>query len=229
MKYKYCLIDVDNTLLDFGYAEKHAHELTCKEFNIPWNDELYSAYHKINDDWWKRLERGEYTKDQIIVNRHKDYFAYCNATGDPVAFNKSYAENLSKGKKLMPFANELVKILYDNGLKLYIATNGLAKVQYNRLSDQEFMNYVSGLFISEELGAQKPSVEFFKQASIKAGVDFTKETIIIGDSLTSDIKGGIDYGIDTLWVNVKGEENPYGNKITYTVNRLEEIPDLILK
>lgn len=229
MKYKYCLIDVDNTLLDFGYAEKHAHEITCKEQNIPWNDELYNAYHEINDVWWKRLERGEYTKEQIIVNRHSDYFDYCGVSGDPVEFNKAYVKNLSKGKKLMPFANELVKTLYDSGLKLYIATNGIAKVQYSRLSDQEFMKYIDMLLISEELGAQKPSLDFFKNASIKANVDFSKDTIIIGDSLTSDIKGGIDFGIDTLWVNVKGEENPYGDKITYIVNKLEEIPNLILK
>lgn len=229
MKYKYCLIDVDNTLLDFGYAEKHAHKITCKEHNIPWNEKLYSAYHKINDVWWKRLERGEYTKEEIIINRHKDYFDYCKVSGDPELFNESYVLNLSKGKKLMPFANELVKILHDNGLKLYIATNGIAKVQYSRLSNQEFMKYVSMLLISEELGAQKPSVDFFINASIKAGVDFSKDTIIIGDSLTSDVKGGINYGIDTLWVNFNNEENPYSNQITYIVNKLEEIPNLILK
>ncbi|MBO5927043.1 MAG: YjjG family noncanonical pyrimidine nucleotidase [Clostridia bacterium] len=229
MKYKYCLIDVDNTLLDFCYAEKHAHKLTCETFNIPWSNELYAVYHKINDNWWKRLELGEFTKDQIIVNRHKDYFKYCGVEFDPLEFNKSYVLNLSKGKKLMPFANELVKLLYDAGLKLYIATNGIAKVQYSRLDDQEFMKYISGLLISEELGSQKPDVAFFKNASIKAGVDFSKNTIIIGDSLTSDIKGGINYGIDTLWINVKNEENPYGDKITYIINRLEEIPCLLLK
>ena len=229
MKYKYCLIDVDNTLLDFCYAEKHAHQVTCETFNIPWNDELYSVYHKINDDFWKALERKEYTKDEIIVFRHRDYFKYCGVEFDARTFNDEYVKNLSLGKRLMPYANELVKQLYDSGLKLFIATNGIAKVQYSRLSDQEFMKYIDALLISEELGAQKPSCEFFKNASIKAGVDFSKDTIIIGDSLTSDVKGGINFGIDTLWVNVKNEDNPFGDKITYIVNKLEEIPSLLLK
>ena len=229
MKYKYCLIDVDNTLLDFCYAEKYAHRITCEKFNIPWNNELYSVYHKINDDYWKQLELGKYSKEEIIVFRHRDYFEYCSVDGDALLFNNEYVKNLSLGKKLMPYANELVKKLYDSGLKLFIATNGIAKVQYSRLLGQEFMKYIDALLISEELGAQKPSIDFFKNASIKTGIDFSKDTLIIGDSLTSDIKGGINYGIDTLWVNVKNEENPFGDKITYIVNRLEEIPSVLFK
>ena len=228
MKYKYCLIDVDNTLLDFCHAEERAHKATCKFFKIPWNKKHYSVYHKINDNWWKLLELGKYTKDQIIINRHKEFFEYLGVDKDPLEFNKVYVSNLSMGKKLMPYANKLVKTLHDNGLKLFIATNGIAKVQYGRLKNQKFMKYVSGLFISEELGAQKPSVEFFENASRKSGIDFKKDTIIIGDSLTSDILGGINYGIDTLWVNAENKENTLGKNITYTVKSLKEIPNIVL-
>lgn len=229
MKYKYCLIDVDNTLLNFSYAEERAHKKTCKYFKIPWNKKHYSVYHKINDDWWKQLELGNYKKDEIIINRHIDYFNYLGVNCDPKEFNKVYVSNLSQGKKLMPYANRLIKRLYNSGLKLYIATNGVAKVQYGRLNNQKFMKYISGLLISEELEAQKPSVEFFKNASKKTGIDFSKNTIIIGDSLTSDIKGGINYGIDTIWVNVNNKENTLGKEITYIVKNLKEIPKLICK
>ncbi len=227
MKYKYCLLDVDNTLLDFSDAEKNAHRISCQNFNIPWNDELYKAYHKINDDLWKQLELGVYKSSEIVIMRHEKYFKHVGVEFNPKTFNEEYVKNLAQGKKLMPYANELVKELKAMGLKLYIATNGLARVQYSRLSGQEFMNYVDGLLISEELGAQKPSREFFENASKKANVDFSKETFIVGDSLSSDIKGGIDYNIDTVWVNLFNAKNPYGNKITYIVKELKEITGII--
>ena len=129
----------------------------------------------------------------------------------------------------MPYANKLIKKLYNSGLKLYIATNGVAKVQHQRLSNQKFMKYISGLLISEELEAQKPSVKFFENASIKTGINFKNDTIIIGDSLSSDIKGGIDYGIDTLWVNFDNKKNTLDKEITYIVKNLKEIPKLICK
>ncbi len=227
MKYKNVLIDIDNTLLDFCAAEKDAHRNTAKKFNLPWNDELYSAYHKINDNLWKKLELGVYKSSEIVIKRHEDWFELVGVTFDSKTFNEEYVNNLALGKKLMPYANELVKELKQMGLKLFIATNGLKKVQDNRLSGQEFMKYIDGVLISEELGAQKPNVEFFENGAKKMGIDFSKDTVIIGDSLSSDIKGGINYHIDTIWINLFNQENPFGNQITYIVKELKEIPSII--
>ncbi len=229
MKYKYALVDVDNTLLDFCYAEKNAHKMASEKFNIPWTEELYNTYHKINDGWWKRLERGEYTREQILVNRYKEYFGLLGVDTKPEEFNKTFLGNLAYGRKTIKGANELIKALYDGGLTMYIATNGITKVQENRLSGQEFMKYISGVFVSEALKASKPQKEFFENASKKIGVDFKGQTIIIGDSLTSDMLGGINAGIDTLWFNPEGKENTLGINLTYEVKSLSEIPNLILK
>lgn len=230
MKYKYVLIDVDNTLLDFGYAEKNAHKMASEKFNIPWTDEFYNVYHQINDGWWKKLERGECTKEEIVVNRYKEYFAFLGVKDvEPQEFNKTYLSFLGLGKKTIDGANELVKALYDGGLKLYIATNGVTKVQSNRLSGQEFMKYISGVFVSEDLKATKPQKEFFINAEKSVGVSFKGQTIIIGDSLTSDMLGGVNAEIDTLWFNPKGKENTLGINLTYEVKSLSEIPSLILK
>ena len=227
--YKYVLIDLDNTILDFHLAEKKAHKKTSEEFNIFWSESLYEKYHVINDSWWKRLERGECTKQEVKVNRYVEYFSLLNVSVSPKDFSDRYLVNLSLGKDLIQGALETLKKLYDSGLKLYIATNGVYEVQKNRLNGQEFMKYIEGVFVSEKLGYQKPQKEFFIAASKEAGVDFTKDTIIVGDSLTSDMLGGVNYGIDTLWVNKDNLENHLNLNLTYVVNNITEIVDILTK
>ena len=193
------------------------------------SESFYEKYHVINDVWWKRLERGECTKQEVKVNRYVEYFKLLNVDVSPKDFSDRYLVNLSLGKDLIDGALETLKKLYDSGLKLYIATNGVYEVQKNRLSNQEFMKYIEGVFVSEKLGYQKPQKEFFEMASKEAGIDFTKDTIIVGDSLTSDMLGGVNYGIDTLWVNKDNLENHLNLKLTYEVNNITETIDILTK
>ena len=157
-------------------------------------------------------------------------FEYLNVNVDPNLFNKTFLSNLALGKKTIDGANYLVKALYDSGFKLYIATNGITKVQQNRLSGQEFIKYITDIFVSEDLKAQKPSKLFFENASKKTGLIFNHQTtLIIGDSLTSDILGGNNAGIDTMWFNPNNLENTIGVKINYIVKSLYEIPNILIK
>ncbi len=227
MKYKYFLFDVDNTLLDFGDTEKQALFGASKIHGIPCTEEDYKRYSKINDDCWKMLEKGQIEKSQIGFMRFSNYLPTVNAKVDPLEFNKTFISQLALGKKLIDGANEVVKAVKDLGGKVYIATNGFFVVQENRLKCQEFFKYVDGLFISEQLGHAKPDVRFFEEAEKLAGITLKGNALIIGDSLTSDIKGGSDYGIDTCWFNPNGLPIPTEPKITFTINKLSELIDKI--
>ena len=227
MKYKYFLFDVDNTLLDFGDTEKQALLSSSKIHGIPCTEEDYQRYSKINDGCWKKLEKGLVEKSQIGYLRFAEYLPTVNSTIDPIVFNKTFISQLALGKKLIDGANEVVKAVKDLGGKVYIATNGFFVVQENRIKCQEFYKYLDGLFISEQLGHAKPDVKFFENAEKLAGITLKGNALIIGDSLTSDIKGGSDYGIDTCWFNPKNLPIPKEPKVTFAINKLSELIDYI--
>ena len=227
MKYKYFLFDVDNTLLDFGDTEKQALFNSSKIHGVPCTEEDYQRYSKINDGCWKKLEKGLVEKSQIGYLRFSEYLPTVNSDIDPVVFNKTFISQLALGRKLIDGANEIVKAVKDLGGKIYIATNGFFSVQENRIKSQEFFKYVDGLFISEQLGYAKPDVKFFEEAEKLAGITLKGNALIIGDSLTSDIKGGSDYGIDTCWFNPKNLPIPTEPKVTFAITKLSQLIDYI--
>ena len=227
MKYNVILIDLDETILDFRFAEKNAHKLTTLEFGIPYRESDYAIYHDINDALWKDLELGKITRNELTKIRFERYLSKIGSTVNPIDFNEGYIQNLAKGSKLIGGAEETLKTLYDRGAKIYIITNGLKRVQDGRLKGQKFMNYISGVAISECLGASKPSVQFFNEAEKLFGIEFNKNTVVVGDSLTSDIKGAINKGLDSIWINCYGKQNTSQTTPTYTVNKIEEIIDII--
>ena len=227
MNYNVILIDLDETILDFRFTEKNAHKLTTLEFNIPYRESDYALYHEINDALWKDLELGKITRNELTKVRFERYLSKIGSSVNPVDFNEGYITNLSKGKKLLDGALETLKTLHDRGAKIYIITNGLKRVQDGRLSGQEFMNYVSGVAISECLGNSKPSLEFFNQAEKLFNIKFDKNTVVVGDSLTSDIKGANNKGLDSIWINTFNKVAPENVTPTYTVSKIEEVLDII--
>ena len=228
MKYDKILFDLDNTILDFNKAEKSAYETASKIFNVEYNDENYHLYHEINDKLWKRLEKGGYERSKLIFDRWNEYFNVLGVKGiEPLEFNKVYVENLGKGRFLMKNAFETVKGASDMGAKCYIVTNGLLSVQKNRLEGQPFMEYISGVCVSEAVGANKPEKTFFENAQKLFGITFDSKTIVVGDSLTSDILGGINFGLDTLYVNVFKKPNLSSIKPTYEIDEIIKVLDVI--
>lgn len=228
MKYDTVLFDADNTLLDFSLAEYKAFKKVSLEYGLPHNDALYARYSAINDECWKNYEKKLYTREEIVVLRFKIYLSEIGVTTvDPVEFNEKYRLYLGEGKDLISGATEVVKAVKDLGLKVYIVTNGVSKVQSKRLNPQPFFKYLNGVCVSEDAGHPKPDVEFFITASKQFGFELNEKTVIVGDSLSSDIKGGNNAGIDTIWFNPQNKPLPSGYKVTHQITSLYDLLPLL--
>ena len=225
-KYTTILFDADATLFDFKRSERDA-VIACLSFaGLPTTDDVVKKYSEINDRYWKMLERGEITKAQLFIARWKDLLDFFSFDFDAGLIADMYPKQLAEFGYLIDGAEDICKTLYGKA-RLYIVTNGFARVQHGRFDKSPIRQYFDDMFISEEIGAEKPSIEYFEKVFSKIP-DFNREkAIIIGDSLTSDIKGGINAGIDTCWYDPQGKPAPEGMNITYTVMRLSDIKDII--
>lgn len=227
MAYSIVLFDADNTLLDFTRAE---HDALCECLSIrgiSTDADTVALYSAINDSHWKRLERGETTRTRLRVERFTEFFSAVGYSGDPVAMADDYVEALSRQSHLIDGALELIRALYGH-CRLYIVTNGITSVQKSRFGRCALAPYFDRCFISEEMGFAKPDRRFFDLVASSVPNFIPEETIVIGDSLSSDIQGGINAGLDTCWYNPNGQNAPSHMNSTYTVSRLEDIQDIIL-
>lgn len=220
------LFDLDDTLFDFHKAEKIALTKTLVHFGIDPTEETLALYSTINAAHWKRLELGEISREEVKVGRYRELFKTIGVECDPVKATAYYESMLAIGHYFMPGAPELLEELYGK-YRLYIVSNGTAKVQEGRIGSSEIAKYMDGIFISQILGANKPDKQFFDICFAEIPDFSLSETVIIGDSLSSDIKGGISAGITTVWFNPKGIENDSDIKPDYTIKELSEVPGLL--
>ena len=220
------LFDLDDTLFDFHKAEKIALTKTLVHFGIDPTEETLALYSTINAAHWKRLELGEISREEVKVGRYRELFKTIGVECDPVKATAYYESMLAIGHYFMPGAPELLEELYRK-YRLYIVSNGTAKVQEGRIASSGIAKYMDGIFISQILGANKPDKQFFDTCFAEIPDFSLSETVIIGDSLSSDIKGGINAGITTVWFNPKGIENDNDIKPDYTIKELSEVPGLL--
>ena len=220
------LFDLDDTLFDFHKAEKIALTKTLVHFGIDPTEETLALYSTINAAHWKRLELGEISREEVKVGRYRELFKTIGVECDPVKATAYYESMLAIGHYLMPGAPELLEELYRK-YRLYIVSNGTAKVQEGRIGSSGIAKYMDGIFISQILGANKPDKQFFDICFAEIPDFSLSETVIIGDSLSSDIKGGINAGITTVWFNPKRIENDNNIKPDYTIKELSEVPGLL--
>lgn len=220
------LFDLDDTLFDFHKAEKIALTKTLVHFGIDPTEETLALYSTINAAHWKRLELGEISREEVKVGRYRELFETIGVECDPVKATAYYESMLAIGHYFMPGAPELLEELYRK-YRLYIVSNGTAKVQEGRIGSSGITKYMDGIFISQILGANKPDRQFFDICFAEIPDFSLSETVIIGDSLSSDIKGGINAGITTVWFNPKGIENDSDIKPDYTIKELSEVPGLL--
>ena len=226
-KYEVLLFDVDGTLLDFDKAEEEGIEGLLKHFNVPVTEENKHSYHVINKRYWEMLERGEITRDRLLGQRFEEFFGGFGITiEDGAEVDELYRKYLNASAVLIDGAIEMLESLKGK-YPLYIVSNGVAATQYNRLAKSGLDKYFDGIFISEEANAQKPQIEFFEYCFEKTGRRDVENMLIIGDSLTSDMRGGNNAGIDTMWFNPQGQENTTEVRLNYIVKTLNEIKEML--
>ena len=197
---EFLFLDLDDTILDFQKAERLALAKTLESFGLPPTDTVLARYHEINREHWERLERKELTRPQVLVGRFAALFAEMGLSAQAEKVARAYEENLSQGHYFLPGAEEALKSL-SKKYKLYLASNGTARVQAGRLKSAGIIPYFQEIFVSEEMGYNKPDPAYF-DACFARIPGFRKErAMMVGDSLTSDILGGIQAGIATSWVN----------------------------
>ncbi len=217
----FIFIDLDDTILDFKKAESVALKRSLEELGITADDKTVSVYSAINDKMWKRLERGENTREEILIMRFKELFEYLNVKEDPKKMNGIYKENLSVGHYFMPHAQELLEKL--RGHRLFIVSNGTTAVQKGRIKSAGLEKYFEKIFLSQDVGFDKPDKRFFDNC-FKEIEGFNKnDAVILGDSLTSDIQGGKNAGIKTCWFNPRNKEGEADHIITSLLEFLDVI------
>lgn len=227
MKYQSILFDADGTLLDFVRAEESALSDTLLHFSLPDNAETHRVYSEVNAKQWELLEKKLVTRAALKINRFQNFcdaFGFSQNAAEMAGF---YENALSQKNFLMDGALELCKTLSEH-CNLYIITNGFVKIQTGRFSTSPITPLLKRIFISEEIGVEKPDVRFFDWVATQIP-DFDKKTaLVVGDRIASDIEGGIRAGIDTCWFNPDGHPVPHDKPITYVISSLSELHQIIL-
>lgn len=224
--FKFIFLDLDDTLLDFHKAEALAIARTFREVGLEPTDELIARYSRVNKLHWEMLERGELTRAQVRVQRFGYLFRELGLDADPRRCQELYEAYLCIGHYYIDGAMELLDYLKPK-YRLYLASNGTARVQDARLKSSGIGAYLDDQFISERMGADKPTLEFFKR-SFDRIPDFDPErAMIIGDSLTSDIRGGNNAGIKTCWFNPRGITPSVQVQIDYEIHRLNQLKTIL--
>ena len=222
-RYTTLLFDADGTLFDYQKASWEALRRTLAQFALPFSQELFALYQEKNQALWELYELGKVTKDQLEIQRFLHFFDAAGMAGaSPVEANEAYIGYLGQGAYLLPGALELIDTLRAK-YSLYLVTNGLRRGQYRRLEGSPLAHAFDGVFVSEETGFQKPQKGFFDYVFSRIPEKNRARMLIIGDSLSSDIRGGNHAGIDTCWLNPSGMQNTSGAICTYEITQLEEL------
>lgn len=223
---EFLLLDLDDTILDFHKAERIAIAKTIRDFGVEPTEEVLGRYHVINKWHWEQLELGTMTREEILVGRFDVLFREWDREVDAVAVARTYEKNLATGHYFLPGAEEAVEILHKK-YRLFLTSNGTATVQKGRMTSANLYRFFEKVFVSQEIGHNKPAKAYFDACFAQIpGFDPAK-TMIVGDSLSSDIRGGINAGIKTCWVNpahlaAKADVIP-----DYEIEALSQLPALL--
>lgn len=227
---KTLLWDIDGTLLDFGKAEAYGIRKCFEVFGLgECTDEMLKRYSVINRKYWEKLERGEITKTQVLHDRFVEFFGSEGIRFDRInEFNDEYQERL--GDKAFFCDNGLETVTALKGkIRQYAVTNGTIVAQSRKLAQSGLIDIFDGVFISDKIGFEKPSIEFFKAVESEIGAFSHDEVMIIGDSLTSDMRGGNNANILCCWYNSHGAENKDNIRIDYEINDISEVLGILNK
>lgn len=225
---KTILWDIDGTVLDFLTAEKNSLRACFEKFNLGvCSDEMIAKYSRINQSYWERLERGELNKSQVLTQRFVEFLNGENITAiDARTLSREYESGLADTIVFIDNADRLLKALSKN-YNQYAVTNGAFAVQQKKLKKSGLIDVFDGVFISDEVGFEKPSKSFFDYVMDNIKPCEKDEIMIVGDSLTSDMQGGNNIGIKCYWYNPKNMVNTKNVKIDYEIHNLYRIADYL--
>lgn len=229
MKYEIIIFDADETLFDFEKAEKDALKNTILEFDIEYDENYHlKVYKEINSAIWKELEDGLITQKKLKVERFKRLSDRLKTEFDEVQFTKAYTKHLSNASFLYDDSITIVENLHKD-YRLSMITNGLKDVQDTRIRKSIIAKYFEDIVVSEEVNVSKPDPKIFEHALNNIKHTDKSKVLMVGDSLTSDIQGGINFGIDTCWFNPSKIVNTTGINPTYEICSLMELRDVLEK
>lgn len=221
-RYPWLLFDADDTLFDFGRAEREALREAFEVQGTAFNPAWLPVYHRVNAAAWRALEAGAVTPARLRVLRFEQLVAALGLDLDPAAFSSVYIARLSMQAHLLEGAEAIVASLRARH-RLALITNGLAEVQRSRLARSPLASAFGHVFISEELGVAKPDPAFFGTVLDRLDRPDPRGVLVVGDSLTSDIAGGAASGLDTCWFNPAARPRAAAAP-TYEIRRLDELP-----
>ena len=228
MKYEIILFDADETLYDFKKSEREAFKNTMLKFNINYDENYHlKIYKEINSALWKEFEQGLVTQEVLKIERFKRLSKALKIRFDENEFANSYIENLANASFLYDNSLELIKTL-NKSFRLAIVTNGLTSVQNKRIRQSNIAKFFDAIVISEEILIAKPNPKIFEHTLNLLNFFDKSKVLMIGDSLSSDIQGGINFGIDTCWYNPNKIINETSIKPTYEISNFDELKLLLL-
>ena len=227
-KYDILLLDADRTLFDFDKSQEDALKFSLENFlnkEQTFSNAILNRYRQISHQLWGEYELGILSQETLQIRRFQMLFEELHISANPDLANQRYLDKLGEGTHLLPGAEELCCSL-SPFCKLYLATNGISRSQHSRLEKSAIRDYISDIFVSEDIGFRKPQKEYFDCIFSSIGLPSKDRVLMIGDSLSSDIQGGINIGIDTCWFNpnhLSGKGIPY----TYEIDSLSSVYSLI--
>ena len=223
---EYLFLDLDDTILDFHKAERIALSKTLRDFGLEPTEAVLSRYHDINIWHWQQLEKGLMTRDQVLEGRFRVLFSELGHPVDAVAVTRAYEHNLGIGHYFLPGAEEAVRSLSQK-YRLFLASNGTASVQHSRLTSAGLYPYFEKVFVSQTIGHNKPSREFFDGCFVQIPGFDVRKAIMVGDSLTSDILGGIQAGMKTCWINPEHKPSREDIRPDYALESIAQLEALL--
>lgn len=225
--YTTLFLDADGTIFDYDRGERFAMEKSLQHFSIAGNSgNLLELYREINKSIWRDFEQGKISAEDLKIERFRRFATELGVEFDPVNFSRIYLEYLSQATFLLSGARGVLDQLKNN-YTMILLTNGLSGVQRNRVRLAEVEDYFRKLIISEEIGVAKPAPGIFEKAWEASGRPPLEEVLMVGDSLESDIKGGMGFGLDTCWLRGEGQEKPPEINPTYIIEEITQLPDIL--
>lgn len=221
------LMDLDDTILDFHAAEHGALKKALQTIGVEPTEQVLKRYSEINLSQWKLLEQGKLTQEQVKLSRYHIFFEELGIDASPEATAKEYEKNLAFEHEMMDGAMELLQAL-SGKYRLYAASNGTYEVQRQRIADSGIRPYFHDFFISKKIGFHKPDIKFFEYCFSHIPDFSIEQTVMVGDSLTSDIAGGKNAGLRTIWFQRNiADEASEANQPDYKIRSLGELPELL--